>query len=116
MTTVVHITSEQTEQLRQDLLRTLAKLERNVNLNGTSKGAVDLDQTAVGRLSRIEALQNQGLTNGLKERERIQFEQVRDALRRMESGLYGTCSDCHNPIPVERLTVFPEAMTCTRCG
>jgi DnaK suppressor protein len=117
MTPVVHITTEQTEELRQDLLRSLAKLERSVGLSKhPSRSAADLDQTAVGRLSRIEALQNQGLTNGLQERERIQFDQVRDALRRMEDGLYGSCTGCHGPIPLERLAVFPETRTCTACG
>jgi DnaK suppressor protein len=117
MTSVVHITIAQTEQLRQELLRNLAKLEKSVGLIKTaSSAAADLDPSAVGRLSRIEALQNQGLTNGLKERERIQFEQVRDALSRMEEGMYGKCTSCRSPIPVERLAVFPETRTCTGCG
>lgn len=115
MTTVVHITSEQTEQIRHELLRALERLNRSVDRNGSAKN-VDLDQTAVGRLSRIEAIQNQGLTNGLRERERIQLEQVLDALRRMDDGCYGTCTSCHGSIPYERLVVFPETRTCTPCG
>lgn len=110
------ITAEQTEQLRQELLRTLARLEHRISRNGVGNGAAELDQTCVGRLSRIEALQNQGLTDGLRERERIQFEQVLDALCRMESGSYGTCVTCHEPVAFERLTIFPETPTCAHCG
>jgi DnaK suppressor protein len=113
MTTEV-ITPEQSENLRQELLRTLARLERSMASAGA--GAADLDQTCIGRLSRIEALQNQGLTNGLKERERIQLEQVVDALCRMDEGRYGVCTACGCPIPVERLLVFPETRTCQPCG
>jgi DnaK suppressor protein len=110
------ITPEQVEQLRQELLRTLSRLERSVKKNGVGNGAADLDQTCVGRLSRIEALQNQGLTDGLRERERIQFEQVLDALCRLESGAYGTCLTCNTPVSYERLTIFPETPTCALCG
>jgi DnaK suppressor protein len=113
MTTVV-ITPEQTEDLRQELLRTLGRLERSMKSAGN--GAANLDQTCIGRLSRIEALQNQGLTEGLKERERIQLQQVVDALCRIDDGSYGVCRSCQCAIPVERLLVFPETLTCQPCG
>jgi len=114
MTPATAINPEQFEQLRQDLLRTLGRLERSMKSAGN--GAADLDQTCVGRLSRIEALQNQGMTQGLKERERIQLQQVIAALSRLESGEYGVCVTCQVPIPLERLLVFPETRTCTFCG
>jgi DnaK suppressor protein len=107
---------EQMEQLRQDLLRTLARIERSIKTNGNGNGAADLDQTCVGRLSRIEALQNQGLTQGFKDREQIQLQQILDALVRFENGTYGTCRTCQVAIPFERLMVFPETRTCTFCG
>ncbi|HYF95763.1 MAG TPA: TraR/DksA C4-type zinc finger protein [Symbiobacteriaceae bacterium] len=37
------------------------------------------------------------------------------ALERLESGLYGTCMECGQPIPQERLEVFPSALTCIEC-
>jgi DnaK suppressor protein len=116
MTLVIEIKQEQTEQLRQELLRTLARLERSTKANGLGNGAADLDQACVGRLSRIEALQNQGLTQGLKERDRIQLEQVLDALCRLDTGGYGVCTSCQAAIPFERLLIFPETRTCTPCS
>jgi len=113
MTPAATITAEQTEQLRQDLVRTLARLERSMKTAGN--GPADLDQTCIGRLSRIEALQNQGFTEGIKERERIQLQQVLDALCRLENGQFGICMVCHAAIPFERLLVFPETRTCTAC-
>lgn len=116
MTPAVSITPEQKQQLQQTLLRTLTRLERSVTTHGSASRPAEMDQTCIGRLSRIEALQNQGFTQGLKERERIQLEQVLDALRRIEDGSYGTCAACRVAIPFERLLVFPETRTCTRCG
>ena len=84
-------------------------------MSGNGRPA-EIDQSAVGRLSRIEAIQNRGLTQSLQDRERLQFEQVADALRRMEDGSYGVCTTCHEPIRFERLLVYPETRTCNECG
>jgi DnaK suppressor protein len=42
-------------------------------------------------------------------------EQAEHAIQRLEDGTYGNCEGCHNPIPVERLEVFPSATTCVNC-
>ena len=76
---------------------------------------VELDQTAVGRLSRMDSLQNQSLSKGLREREVIRLSQIRDALARIEAGVYGVCCVCEGSIPYERLFVFPEAPECAAC-
>jgi DnaK suppressor protein len=43
---------------------------------------------------------------------------IRDAagaLQRMAEGTYGRCENCHQPIPLGRLRVMPDARYCTRC-
>ena len=77
---------------------------------------VELDQSAVGRLSRMDSLQNQGLTRNLQEREQVKLGLIVGALRRMEDSSYGTCTECGTPVPFERLLVFPEAPTCASCS
>lgn len=37
------------------------------------------------------------------------------ALRRLDAGRYGTCEQCAEPIPVERLEVLPMSRLCTPC-
>ena len=109
------LTPQQIDEIREELRRSLARLERSVRTNGNGR-TPDLDQSAVGRLSRIEALQNQGMTQNIKERERVQLEQVLKALERLDAGTFGYCTDCRNPIRFERLLVFPEALNCAACG
>ena len=41
--------------------------------------------------------------------------QAEHAMQRLEEGTYGNCEGCHNPIPAERLIVFPSATTCVAC-
>jgi DnaK suppressor protein len=110
------LTPEQLGQIRDDLLRALSKLERSMKNTEISARPVELDQSCIGRLSRIDALQNQGLTKNLKDREQAQLAQLMDALRRIEEGSYGICSACSEPIGVDRLLIFPETRSCAPCG
>jgi len=108
--------ADQIATVRDELLRALNKLERSLKISGESARPRDLEQDTVGRLSRIDAIQNAGLLANLEERERQQLGQVVDALRRIEDGTFGACNGCGGPIPFERLMVFPETLACTTCA
>ncbi len=41
--------------------------------------------------------------------------QAEHAMHRLNEGSYGNCEGCSNPIPWERLEVFPSATTCVHC-
>lgn len=108
--------AEQLETMRDELMRTLAKLERSMKISGETAKPRDLEQDTVGRLSRIDAIQNAGLNANLQERERQQLRQLLEALRRIEDGTYGVCNACGGAIPFERLQVFPETLACSVCA
>jgi DnaK suppressor protein len=40
---------------------------------------------------------------------------VLDALRRLDAGSYGLCTECGNPVPEGRLEAKPEAARCMTC-
>jgi len=111
-----HLSSAQLDELRVELERQLARLEKSMKVTDEAIRPVELDQTAVGRLSRMDSLQNQSLSKGLRDRELVRHSQIREALRRLASGTYGSCEGCGAPIPFERLFVFPEAPECAACA
>jgi DnaK suppressor protein len=113
---VEHLTAEQRAALEEALARALAKLERSMRTTDEALKPVKLDQTAVGRLSRIDTLQNQGLTRNLRDREQAKLGQIATAFQRLEAGTYGVCVECGGEIPFARLEVFPETPTCTACS
>ena len=76
---------------------------------------VELDQTAVGRLSRMDSLQSQGMAKSLREREEVSLALIQGALRRFDNGTYGSCTVCEGPVGFERLFVFPETERCADC-
>jgi DnaK suppressor protein len=45
-----------------------------------------------------------------------EIEQVRAALRRLDTGAYGICASCGNPISEKRLTAQPTAAQCIDCA
>lgn len=111
-----HLSPEQLTELRSELSRELARLERSMPSTAQAAKPVELDQTAVGRLSRMDALQNQHLTADLHSREQARHAQLIDALDRLDHGTYGRCLSCGAAIAYGRLLVFPEARSCAVCG
>ena len=110
-----HLTAAQQTELEVELKRQLARLEKSMKVTDEAMKTVELDQTAVGRLSRMDSLQNQSLSKGLREREVVRLSQIREAIARLGDGTYGRCTACGGPIPFERLFVFPEAPECAEC-
>lgn len=77
---------------------------------------VELDQQAVGRLSRMDALQNQAMAQGQSRRREARERAVEAALRRIEEGEYGSCTECGEAIAPRRLDLDPAAPTCISCA
>ena len=51
----------------------------------------------------------------LRGREKIFLKKIEDALARIESGTFGLCESCDEPISVKRLEARPETTLCIRC-
>ena len=56
-----------------------------------------------------------GIENELAERHLQDLSALEAARRRIESGTYGTCVDCGEPIGQERLRANPVALRCAEC-
>ena len=77
---------------------------------------VELDQTRVGRLSRMDALQSQAMALETERRRAIELKRIEAALRRLEEGEYGYCVTCGDEIAVERLSLDPATPQCLGCA
>jgi DnaK suppressor protein len=77
---------------------------------------VQLDQTKVGRLSRVDALQAQAMAKASRERRTAQLREIDAALRRIDEGSYGDCQRCEEAINPRRLDDDPTARLCIDCA
>ncbi len=97
-------------------------LERRAALAGVAESAkdasrpVELDQARVGRLSRMDAMQHQEMARESDRRRERELQRIGTALARMNSGDYGYCLACDDPIGIERLRVDPAATQCLPCA
>lgn len=110
------LTEAQIDEFRNELERQLEKLEKSMIVTDEALKPVELDQCAVGRVSRMDSLQNQGIAKGLRERETVRLAMIQEALQRLDKGTYGRCTGCGDEIEHGRLFVFPESATCGACG
>lgn len=77
---------------------------------------VPLDQSRVGRLSRMDAMQQQAMAQAAARLSANELQRIRTALDRMASGDYGYCLQCEEEIAEGRLRVDPSALTCISCA
>jgi DnaK suppressor protein len=84
-------------------------------LQAIDTGTVMLDQTSVGRLSRMDAMQQQAMAQGLKDRAQRNQRRQQAALDRMQAGVFGLCCRCGDPVTHERLAADPATPFCGDC-
>ena len=104
-----------------DTARTELETLRERVLAATEQGAdaaqpVELDQTRVGRLSRMDALQGQEMARAQERRRELELRKIDAALARLDSGDYGWCVSCGDDIAPERLRLDPAVPVCITCA
>lgn len=77
---------------------------------------VELDQTRVGRLSRMDAMQAQAMSIEAKRRRNLELIRIKSALERIDEGDYGKCLECAEMIALPRLQHNPSATLCIQCA
>lgn len=87
------------------------------SLANTQDGAstVALDQTRVGRLARVDALQQQALASGRREALLTERRRLAAAVERVRLGQFGICCRCEEAIDVARLRADPATPFCMDC-
>lgn len=115
MNDVDELTHREAETLREQLVQLVADLEENLRVNASSADPVVLDQSSVGRLSRMDAMQQQAMAKATREKARLRLTQCKVALSAFERDEYGLCRKCEEPIGYRRLSAKPEAPFCVEC-
>ncbi|MFN3276641.1 MAG: TraR/DksA family transcriptional regulator [Paracoccus sp. (in: a-proteobacteria)] len=93
----------------------LSRLEKDSDDTAESRKPVELDQQSVGRLSRMDAMQNQAMASAVDARRHARIRAIRAALSRIKAGEFGYCEECGDPIPFRRLTLDPAFTRCVGC-
>ena len=100
---------------RERLLALEKEIQATLEASKDASGVVELD-TAIGRLSRMDAMQNQQMALELRRRQEQQLQRITNALKRMDQNRYGLCGRCKQPIAEERLEISPDVVMCVKCA
>ncbi|NQU56854.1 MAG: TraR/DksA family transcriptional regulator [Rhodospirillales bacterium] len=95
---------------RQEILADAASSEQ-------ARQPVELDQTSVGRLSRMDALQDQAMALETGRRRQAELQHIELALKRIDDDDdFGECQNCGEDIAAKRLQINPTVTICIDCA
>ena len=110
----VPLTDAQLEELRQRLHAMALELGLMMDRSRDGAGPVSLDEP-IGRLSRMDAMQQQKMVQASRARGSVRLAQIAAALTALREGEYGECRDCGEDIGFRRLSARPETPFCLAC-
>ena len=102
--------------MKQKLLALREELERIASTTDEAADVVELDQSKVGRLSRMDAMQAQAMAKESVRRRREMLRKISAALQRIEDDEFGRCRNCDEPINPKRLEIDPTTLHCINCA
>lgn len=108
--------SIETKKYQKLLLERQEELLALINEHKEDSAPVALDQTMVGRLSRMDAIQGQAMAEEIKRRRDNELLRIKSALARIPEDEYGYCLNCGEDIKEERLELDPSLALCNKCA
>lgn len=109
------MTKAELKKIKESLLRLKTELQDDEETLKETSEPVELDQTRVGRLTRMGAMQAQQMALETVRRRKEHLVKIEGALQRIESDDYGYCFVCEEEIDIRRLTVDPTSTRCMEC-
>lgn len=109
------LTKPQINKFKKRLTEMRTELESISTISAESRKPVELDQTSIGRLSRMDALQGQAMQLETERRRGVERQRIEAALERIEDGNFGYCTVCDEDIAIKRLENDPSVPNCIDC-
>lgn len=104
------------EEYRARLLALREEIGRLHDVSNDSRAVVELDQQSVGRLSRMDAIQQQAMALATEQQRQLQVKRIDSALARIDAGTYGECVRCGEEISEKRLMADLTITLCIDCA
>jgi DnaK suppressor protein len=111
------LTDGQRADIRARLEAVAQELRSLVRDDDGLTDTVVLDQSRMGRISRVDALQHQQMAAAGRRRAEARLKRVHAAIERFDEAPdeYDWCPGCGEPIGYPRLKAVPETVFCVPC-
>lgn len=107
---------KQLKRYRIILEERITELKADVAGSVRQRNVVTLDQQSVGRLSRMDALQQQAMAQATDRRRHAEIAKAESALRAMQTDEFGFCLQCGEAIELGRIEYDPALTLCFSCA
>ena len=104
------------KKAQKHLIARREELEQLSENSAEARETVMLDQASVGRLSRMDAIQQQAMAQATERQRANEISRIENALKRLDDDEYGYCVQCDEDISVKRLEIDPAASHCIKCA
>ncbi|WP_284124074.1 TraR/DksA family transcriptional regulator [Parerythrobacter aestuarii] len=104
------------KEARTALLARQAELAEEDRISAEGRAPVTLQQDSVGRLSRMDAMQQQAMAQAQERRRKAEVARIVAALARLDQGEWGYCVYCGEEIAEKRLRHDPSVPRCVKCA
>ncbi|MCP4432386.1 MAG: TraR/DksA family transcriptional regulator [Gammaproteobacteria bacterium] len=109
------LTTTQLNQLIDLLKHQKKQLQKQLENTRADSQPVTLDQQSVGRVSRIDAIQQQQMAIANREQNKNLLIAINKSLSRFDNDEYGFCLECGEAVGFKRLQVQPHTDFCLAC-
>jgi DnaK suppressor protein len=104
------------DRYRLRIIEELNNLGGLIETSADDSRPVQLDQQSVGRLARMDAMQQQAMASETQRRRQNRRVQLQQTLKRMDENEFGYCTNCGEEIPDGRLNIDPTFHLCVKCA
>jgi len=109
------MTEQELKEIRDIILKKISDIEASMPYLAEETKAIQ-PSISLGRLTRMEAISEKGVNEYVLEQNKQSLIKLRNALERIDRGVFGKCVRCGREIPSGRLRLVPETLICVPCA
>ncbi len=99
------------KRLEEEIQNTLISLKKYKELTKPIA-----PENAIGRVSRMDAINNKSVIQAALINAEVKLNNLKVALTNIDDADFGICIRCKNPIPLGRILLMPQSVTCVNCS
>ena len=104
------------DEAKAALIARREQLAEEDRISAEGREPVTLQQDSVGRLSRMDAMQQQAMAQAQERRRASERLRIASALERLDEDEWVYCATCGEEIAEARLRHDPSVPTCVKCA
>jgi len=109
------MTQEEKDHVQERILEEIAATEKLViSYRELSKPIAP--ENAIGRVSRMDAINNKSVNESALKKAELKLKNLKVAITKIEDSDFGICIRCKKPIPIGRILLLPQAISCVNCA